>query len=67
MREDLNWQWTRSIILFDWGWKADVWMWEIGRRKDKEFQREEVNWVLGASVRGEGVCNTKTGNPEGND
>jgi tRNA(Ser,Leu) C12 N-acetylase TAN1 len=42
-------------------------MWEIRRRKDQEFQREEMNWVLGASVRGEGVWNTEMGNPEGND
>jgi hypothetical protein len=67
VREDLSWRWTHSIIPFDWGWKAVVWMWEIRRRKDKEFQREEMNWVLDASVRGEGVWNTEMGNPEVND
>ncbi len=28
---------TRSIIPFDCGWKAVVWMWEICRRENKEF------------------------------
>ncbi len=32
-----------------------VWMWEICRREDKEFQREEVNWVPLSVAR---VCRT---------
>jgi hypothetical protein len=44
-------------------------MWEICRREDKEFQREEVNLVPLSEVRdeAEGVWNTKMGNPGGNE
>jgi hypothetical protein len=43
VREDLSQQRTHSIMPFDWGWKAVVWM--CCGREEKEFQREEVNWV----------------------